>query len=83
MNFGYMGMYICGIVMGLIISAVERLSYYFLKGYFYFAFMAFLMPVMSYATDLGSIIQSILIVSSVLFLFRKQFLKMALKDDYS
>ena len=83
MNFGYGGMYLMGIIMGFIIAATERLSYYFLRGYFYFTFMAFLMPVMTYATDLGSVLQSILIVSSVLFVFRKQFRKMALKDDYS
>lgn len=83
MNFGFGGMYLIGIAMGFIIAATERLSFYFLKGYFYFTFMAFLMPVMTYATDLGSVIQSILIVSSVLFVFRKQFIRMALKDDYS
>ena len=83
MNFGFSGMYVCALFMGLLIAAVERLSYYFLGGYFYFTFMAFLMPVMTYATDLGSIIQSVLIVGSVLYLFRKQFLKMALRDDYS
>lgn len=83
MNFGLIGMYFVAFLMGLIISAAERLSYYFLGGYFYFTFMAFLMPVMGYATDLGSIIQSLMIVSAVLFVFRKQFLKMAQKDDYS
>lgn len=83
MNFGFAGMYLVAIIMGLVIAATERLSYYFLKGYFYFTFMAFLMPVMTYATDLGSVLQSIMIVSAVLFVFRKQFLKMALKDDYS
>lgn len=83
MNFGIMGMYVVAIIMGFLIAAVERLSYYFLGGYFYFTFMAFLMPVMVYASDLGSVIQSILIVSAVLSLFRKQFLKMSIKDAYS
>lgn len=83
MNFGIMGMYVVAVIMGFLIAGVERLSYYFLGGYFYFTFMAFLMPVMTYASDLGSVIQSIMIVSAVLFLFRKQFQKMALKDDYS
>lgn len=83
MNFGFIGMYFVAFIMGLIISATERISYYFLGGYFYFTFMAFLMPVMAYATDLGSVIQSVMIVSAVLFVFRAQFLKMAQKDDYS
>jgi len=83
MNFGFTGMYVVALIMAFLIAAVERLSYYFLGGYFYFTFMAFLMPVMAYSSDLGSVIQSILIVSTVLFIFRKQFKKMALKDDYS
>lgn len=83
MNFGFTGMYVATIIMALLIAGVERLSYYFLGGHFYFTFMAFLMPVMSYATDLGSVLSSVMIVSAVLFLFRKQFIKMALKDDYS
>jgi hypothetical protein len=83
MNFGILGMYVVAMIMGFLIAGTERLSYYFLGGYFYFTFMAFLMPVMAYASDLGSVIQSIMIVSAVLFLFRKQFQKMALKDAYS
>lgn len=83
MNFGIIGMYVVAVIMGFLIAAVERLSYYFLRGYFYFTFMAFLMPVMVYASDLGSVIQSIFIVSAVLLFFRKQFQNMALKDDYS
>ena len=83
MNFGFTGMYAVAIIMALLIAGVERLSYYFLGGYFYFTFMAFLMPVMAYATDLGSVFQSIMIVSAVLFLFRKQFKRMALRDEYS
>ena len=83
MNYGYLGMYTVAIVMGLFIALVERLSYYFLRGYYYFTFMCFLMPVMSYASDLTSIINSVFVVSAMLLIFRSQFIKMARTDDYS
>jgi hypothetical protein len=82
MNYGFIGMYTMAILMGGIIALVERMSYYFLKGYYYFTFMCFLMPVMSYGSDLTSIFNSIGVVSAVLIIFRRQFVKMAKTDDY-
>ncbi len=83
MNYGYLGMYAVAFFMGLMIAFVERLSYYFLNGYYYFTFMCFLMPVMTYGSDLTSIINSIFVVSAVLIIFRTQFMKMARADDYT
>lgn len=83
MNFGYLGMYTVAFIMGIFIAAVERLSYYFLKGYYYFTFMCFLMPVMTYASDLTSVINSTFVISMVLIIFKTQFTKMARSDDYS
>ncbi|NBX68830.1 MAG: hypothetical protein EBR01_07710 [Proteobacteria bacterium] len=83
MNYGFVGMYTVAFLMGLLIAFVERLSYYFLGGYYYFTFMCFLMPVMTYASDLTSIINSIFVVSAVLIIFRSQFKKMARADDYT
>jgi hypothetical protein len=83
MNFGCLGMYTVALLMGFIIAAVERLSYYFLGGYYYFTFMCFLMPVMTYASDLTTVINSTFTISMVLVIFRTQFKKMARADDYS
>lgn len=83
MNFGYVGMYTIALLMGLFIAAIERLSYYFLGGYYYFTFMCFLMPVMTYASDLTTVINSTFVISMVLIIFRTQFKKMARADDYS
>lgn len=83
MNYGYVGMYTVAFIMGLLIAFTERLSYYFLGGYYYFTFMCFLMPVMTYASDLTSIINSIFVIAAVLIIFKIQFQKMARADDYS
>ena len=83
MNFGYAGMYWVSVFFGFLVAVVERLSYYFMRGYFYFTFMVFLMPVMYYGNDLTSIVNSVVIVACVLILFRNQIRKMALKDEYS
>lgn len=82
MNYGYLGMYTVSLLMGLLIAFTERISYYFLGGYYYFTFMCFLMPVMSFASDLTSVINSIYTVAMVLIIFRSQFVKMARTDDY-
>ena len=83
MNFGYWGMYVFSLIFGLFAAMVERASFYFLGGYYFFTFMCFLMPMMSYGSDLTSIINSILIIMVALLLFRGQFKKMANKDEYS
>lgn len=83
MNYGFVGMYTVAFLMGLLIALVERLSYYFLGGYYYFTFMCFLMPVMTYGSDLTSIINSVFVVSAVLIVFRTQFKRMARADDYT
>ena len=83
MNFGYTGMYAVAVFMGFFIALVERLSYYFLKGYFYFTFVCFLMPLMAYAIDLTSVVNAVIIQLGVLTLFRTQFVKMARRDEYS
>jgi hypothetical protein len=83
MNFGYVGMYSIALLVGIFIAAVERLSFYFLRGYYYFTFMCFLMPVMTYASDFTTLINSTFVISMVLLIFRTQFVKMAQVDDYS
>lgn len=40
------------------------------------------MPVMSFVSDLTSVINSIYTVAMVLIIFRSQFVKMARTDDY-
>lgn len=83
MNFGYSGMYICALVFGYLVALVERLSYFFLNGHFHFTFICFLIPLMGYAADFGSLLNSIVLITSVMVLFRGQFLKMARRDEYS
>ena len=82
MNFGLTGMYVISIIVGFFIACVERASYYFLNGYFYFSFMAFLMPLMGYANDFTSMVNSVVLMAIMLIGFRKQFIAMARKDDY-
>lgn len=83
MNFGYSGMYICALIFGYLVAFVERLSYFFLNGRFHFTFICFLIPLMTYAADFGSLINSIVLMTSMLLLFRSHFLKMARRDEYS
>jgi hypothetical protein len=82
MNYGYRGMYGVCLFFGILVAFMERLSVYFLRGYYYFSFMVFLMPLMNYSSDLTSMINSIVIITLVIFIFRNQFLKMARRDDY-
>ncbi len=83
MNFGYSAMYICAVFFGFFTALIERLSYFYMRGHFYFTFICFLVPLMTYAADLGSMLNSIVLMTSIMLAFRFQFIKMARRDSYS
>ena len=82
MNFGYTGMYSVALLMGLLIVGMEWMSYFILRGHFLFTFCVFLLPFLTLAQDLGSILMSLTILTCVLLAARPLFLKMAKRDAY-
>jgi hypothetical protein len=82
MNFGYNGLYSVAILFGMFVSIVEFLSYYALNGYFYFSFIIFLLPLMTYGYDFVSMLNSMLLTGSMILLLRTILLPMARRDAY-
>lgn len=83
MNFGFYGMYAIALFVGFLAALVERMSYYLLGGWYYFSFLLFLAPIVTFAVDLTSIINALAIITVVVVAARNQLLKMALRDDYT
>ncbi len=83
MNFGFFGMYGVALFIGFLSALVERMSYALLGGWFYFSFLLFLAPMVTFAVDLTSIVNSLAIITCVVLLARNQLLRMALRDDYT
>ncbi len=82
-NFGYHGMYIVAFLMGFLIAVCEKYAHVVLGGYFFFPFIILLTPLLPPATDMGSILQSLWILSMFLFAARPVLLTMARRDDYA
>ncbi len=82
MNFGYAGLYGIAAIFAIILAIAERISYYFLKGNFMLTFLVFLMPFIPYQNDFGTMINSFVIVTCVMFMIRSILLKMAKRDAY-
>lgn len=74
MNFGYLGMYACAILVGLIVVLVERLSYSVLGGSYSFTYVCFLATVSSFAMNLGSMLNGIFLMTCLLALLRPKLL---------
>lgn len=83
MNFGFPGMYTVAFGFGIFVWLIEAMSSLIFKGNFAFTFMVFLIPLQWYATDLGTIVNSVFIMTTILILFRSQILSMARNDVYS
>ena len=82
MNFGFLGMYLCALFFGFLVAVVERAQYYYLNGHYYFSYVAYLMVLVYFGNDLGTILNSLVILTGVLVLIRPLLLRMARKDDY-
>lgn len=83
MNFGFFGLYSVSIFFGIMISLMETLSYFLLRKYTFFTFIAFLTPFMTYGLDLGSILNAIVIVVSVLLVLRYRIVPLVQHDAYA
>lgn len=83
MNFGFGGMYALAVVLGGFLALCERLSYWYLGGYYYFTFIVFLTPLLNFSSDLGSMVNSMVVLTGVLYAARNIFVRMARRDDYS
>jgi hypothetical protein len=83
MNFGFFGMYLLAGIMGIYFVCVERLSMAVLNGKFFFTYLSFLGPLIGLGADLGSIINSTMILTCVMFAIRPFLMRMARRDDYS
>jgi lipid-A-disaccharide synthase-like uncharacterized protein len=70
MNFGRIGIFLIALFVGIFFVLVEKLSEYDSKGYYSFAFIAFLMPLLAYQTDLGSMLVRWLYVALVIIPLR-------------
>lgn len=82
MNFGYGWMYMLAVIMGVFFVLIERLSMTLLKGKFYFPYIAYLGPIIGLGADLGSIVNSTVILTCCMFLARPFLLRLAESDDY-
>ncbi|MBY0369245.1 hypothetical protein K2X33_01070, partial [bacterium] len=83
MNFGFQGMYLCAMLVGLLFALVERSSVYLLGGYYYLPYMTLLTPLLAPALDLGSMLNSLWMIYAVFLVGRPMLLQMAQRDDYS
>lgn len=83
MNFGFSGMYLIAVLMGLLFSVVERSAFYILNGYFYFPYIVLLTPLLMPGTDLGSMVNSLWVIYLVFLLGRPVLTRMAQRDEYS
>lgn len=66
MNFGYLFMLSAALGLGILIAGVERLSALDLEGRYLFPFICFLMPMLSYQSDLGSMLVKLIYTAIVL-----------------
>jgi hypothetical protein len=82
MNFGFTGLYSVALIFGVLVYLVERLSGYVLSGNYYFTFIIFLVPLMTYGYDFVSMLNSLVLTASVILVFRTQLMKMARRDEY-
>ncbi len=83
MNFGYTGMYVLSMVMGLLFVLVEKSSFYIMGGYFYFPYIVLLTPLLAPGSDLGSMLNSLWVILAVFAFGRSILLHMARRDDYT
>ncbi len=83
MNFGYAWMYLVAGLVGMLIAGVERLALGILKEKFYFPYITFMGPFIGLGADLGSIVNSTMILSCCFFAARPFLLRLARRDDYS
>lgn len=75
MNYGYIGMYLCALFFGIVLAAIEKLSYQFLRGPYCFTFIFCLFPFLTPNSNLGPILNSILISIATLTILRKFLLR--------
>lgn len=83
MNFGYQGMYLCALFVGLLFAVVERSSIHLLGGYYYLPYMVLLTPLLPPAIDLGSMLNSLWMIYLVFIVLRPLLLQIAQRDEYS
>ncbi len=83
MNFGFGFMYLVAGGMGILIAGVELLSFTILRDKFYFPYISLMGPLIGLGADLGSILNSTVILSCCFFVARPFLLRMARRDDYS
>lgn len=81
-NFGYNGMYFIALLMGILIAMCEKVAHGILGGYFFFPYIILLTPLLAPGTDLGSVLQSLWILTMFLFGARPILMNMARRDDY-
>ncbi len=83
MNFGFAWMYLIAGFMGIFLVLLERLSMSLLRDKFYFPYVAIMGPLIGLGADLGSIINSTVILTACFVLARPFLLRLARRDDYS
>lgn len=83
MNFGFAWMYMTAGFMGVLIAMIEGVSMTILKEKFYFSYISFMGPIIGLGADLGSILNSLVILSCCFFVARPFLMRLARRDDYS
>jgi hypothetical protein len=83
MNYGFTGLYFIAVFVGFLIVLVERMSVSILNGYYYFPYIVFVSPLLAPATDLGSMLSSLWLVTMVMIAARPFLKKLALTDEYA
>ncbi len=82
MNYGYIALYVLALTFGFMIALLERCSAYFIGGPTVLAFMVFLLPVLPYSIDLGSMLSSLFACNAVMLVMRVLVRKGNERDAY-
>lgn len=70
MNYGYMGIYLLAVCFGFFVAFLEKASTLFMGVPSLLAYIVFLLPVLPYATDLGSMLSSIFAATAIMLMLR-------------
>jgi len=81
MNYGYTGLYLFCFLFAFFINLVERLSVYFLGGPTLVSFLVFLIPIMPYSSDLGTMLNSLFLCCFALIAVRIGLVSGATRGD--
>jgi hypothetical protein len=82
MNYGFVGLYLMSLAFGFFVAVIERISVFFMGTPTVMTFVIFLMPLLPYSTDLGSMLNSLFVSACVVTASRWLVGQAANRDAY-